>query len=58
MFLPKNFKIETKDLKPDLGTIKDVMKIGIPSVSSRLIGNIGYFFEPIILSTVMLSKGF
>lgn len=58
LFLPKNFKIETKDLKPDLGTIKDVMKIGIPSVSSRIIGNIGYFFEPIILSTVMLSKGF
>ena len=54
LFLPKNFKIETKDL----GTIKDVMKIGIPSVSSRIIGNIGYFFEPIILSTVMLSKGF
>jgi len=44
LFLPKNFKIETKDLKPDLGTIKDVMKIGIPSVSSRIIGNIGYFF--------------
>lgn len=49
LFLPKNFKIETKDLKPDLGTIKDVMKIGIPSVSSRIIGNIGYFLSQLFL---------
>ena len=28
LYLPKNFKIERKDIKPDFGTIKDVLAIG------------------------------
>ena len=58
IYLPKGFSIKKEDLKPDIGTIKDVLKIGIPSVSSRIIGNIGYFFEPIILTNLLLLNGF
>lgn len=58
IFLPKNFKITKKDLTPDIATIKDVFKISLPSVSSRIIGNIGYFFEPIILTNLMLFSGY
>ena len=58
IYLPKGFTIKKEDLKPDIGTIKDVLKIGIPSVSSRIIGNIGYFFEPIILTNLLLLNGF
>ncbi len=58
LYLPKNFKIERKDIKPDFGTIKDVLAIGLPAVGSRIIGNIGYFFEPIILSYMLLNTGF
>ena len=58
LYLPKNFKIERKDIKPDFGTIKEVLAIGLPAVGSRIIGNIGYFFEPIILSYMLLKTGF
>ena len=58
LYLPKGFTIKKEDLKPDIGTIKDVLKIGIPSVSSRIFGNIGYFFEPIILTNLLLLNGF
>lgn len=57
-FLPKNFCIQKKDIKPDLGSIKEVLKISIPSVSSRFIGNIGFFFEPIILTNILLFMGY
>ena len=56
LYLPKGFTIKKEDLKPDIGTIKDVLKIGIPSVSSRIIGNIGYFFEPIILTNLLANN--
>ena len=58
LFLPKNFKITKEDLKPDLGTVKDVFRISIPSISSRIIGNIGYFFEPIIITNILLHIGY
>ena len=58
LFLPKGFKIKKHELKPDLGTTKEVLSISIPTVGSRIIGNIGYFFEPIILTAVMLYAGY
>jgi len=58
LFLPKGFKMKTTDLKPDLGTVKEVLSISIPSVGGRLIGNIGYFLEPIVLTAVMLFVGY
>ena len=57
-FIPKNFCIQKKDIKPDSATIKEVLKISLPSVSSRFIGNIGFFFEPIILTNVLLFTGY
>ena len=58
IFLPKGFNFSSKDLVPDFGTVKDVLTIGLPCTSSRLIGNIGYFFEPIILTNIMFRMGF
>lgn len=57
-FAPKNIKITTHDLKMNIKTIKEVFKISIPSVSGRLIGNICYFFEPIILTNILLFVGY
>ena len=58
IFLPKNFTIKKEDLKPDMGTCKEVMSVSIPSVAGRLIGNVGYFFEPIILTFVLELVGY
>lgn len=58
IFLPRKIKINIEDIKPDINTMKDIFKISIPSVSSRFIGNIGYFFEPIILTSILLLIGY
>ena len=36
---------------------KEILSLSVPSVSSRIIGNICYFFEPIILTNILLFKG-
>ena len=58
LFAPKNFSIKKEDLKPDIRIIKDIMSIAIPTTSSRIIGNIGYFFEPIILTLTLTFIGY
>ena len=58
LFLPKNFKINKKDFVPKKENIKDVLNISIPTTGSRIIGNIGYFLEPIILTFVLLRMGY
>lgn len=57
-FLPKKFKIKKEDLNYNKEESKEILSITIPSISGRLLGNIGYFFEPIILTNILLSKGF
>ena len=57
-FLPKNFKINKIDLKPSLTNVKDILYISLPTTGSRLIGCIGMFFEPIIITTVLLKIGY
>lgn len=57
-YLPKNFTIEKKDLKPDLKTTREVMSLSLPTVGGRIIGNVAYFFEPIILTYVMKAVGY
>lgn len=57
-FLPKNFTIKKDELKPDKVLLKEVMDISIPTTSSRLIGSIGYFLEPIILTQTLLFVGY
>ena len=58
VFLPKKFKITKADLKPDMKTSKEILSISIPTVSGRLIGNIGFFFEPILLTNILLFTGY
>lgn len=57
-FLPKNFKMHKKDFVPNKQNLKDIFSISIPTTGSRLIGNIGYFFEPIILTSTLLLVGY
>ena len=54
IFLPKNIHITKNDLKPNKSYIKDSLKICIPNTTSRLIGSIGFFLEPIILTNILL----
>lgn len=58
LFLPKNFTITKEDLKPNPFYIKDVLNISIPTTTTRIIGTVGYFFEPIILTYVLLKTGY
>lgn len=57
-FLPKNFSISKKDIVPDKTNIKEVFDIGIPTTMSRIIGSIGAFLEPIILTSVLINLGY
>ena len=57
-FLPKRFTIKKLDLKPDFHYIKNVLDISIPTTATRILGNIGYFLEPIILTSVLLKVGY
>ena len=58
LFLPKYYIIKKQNLIPDKYTLKNILNISLPTVSSRIIGNIGYFFEPIILKNLLLLSGY
>lgn len=57
-FLPKNFHISKKDIKPDISNVKEILDVAVPTTGGRLIGSIGYFFEPILLTTALLYCGY
>jgi len=57
-FLPKKFKIIKEDVIPNKKNITNILGISIPTTSSRLIGNLGYFLEPIILTYFLLKSGY
>ncbi len=57
-FLPKKFTIKRIDLKPNFHYLRDVLSVAIPTTSTRIIGTIGYFLEPIILTFVLLKVGY
>ena len=56
-FLPKNIDYHT-NLLPSKVITKKILDISIPSVSGRIIGNIGYFLEPIILTNILIYLGY
>jgi len=56
-FLPKNFNLTKNDITPSTSNIKDIMEISLPSTASRIIGSIGMFFEPIILTYFLIKLG-
>lgn len=58
LFLPKNVPIQKEDLKPNRKNLKEVLEISIPTTGSRLIGNIGMFLEPILLTSALLMAGY
>lgn len=57
-FIPKKVFIKKEDLKLSIPIVKDVLNVSLPTVSSRFIGNIGFFFEPIILTNILLFLGY
>lgn len=56
-FLPKE-KIKKEDFKKDNSLLKEIFGISIPTTTSRLIGSITYFLEPIILTNVLKYTGY
>ena len=57
-FLPKNIAIKKQDLMPSKIYINENLKISLPTTSSKLIGSIGLFLEPIILTRTLLKSGY
>ena len=56
--LPKGITITREDLSPKKNEIKDVLGISVPMTSSKIIGSIAHFLEPIILTTVLTHVGY
>lgn len=57
-FLPKKVVIKKNDLRPSKVYIRESLSIGIPNTTGRLVGSVGYFLEPIILTSVLLYMGY
>lgn len=56
--LPKGMYIRKDDIKPSKKDIKDVMDTSVPSTTSKIIGSVSHFLEPIILTNVLLISGY
>lgn len=57
ILLPK-FKYRKKDIRPKKEDIKSLFNIALPTTGSRIIGSIGYFLEPIIITFVLYKVGY
>ena len=57
IFLPKEH-INIHDFKFDKSNMKDILEISIPTTTTKLIGSLTYFLEPIILTNVLLKVGY
>ena len=58
ILIPKKSKIRKEDIIPNKSNITNILNISIPNTSTRIIGNIGYFLEPILLTIGMLKNGY
>lgn len=56
--LPKGITISKEDIRPSKEYIKDIMSITVPSTSSKIVGSIAHFLEPIILINVLSWMGY
>ncbi len=56
--LPKGVSIERKDIVPSGRHIRSVLGISVPSTSSKIVGSIAHFLEPIILTNVLSYVGY
>ncbi|HIT10383.1 MAG TPA: oligosaccharide flippase family protein [Candidatus Onthousia faecigallinarum] len=57
-FLPKNLQLHRSDFTFRKDYAKEAMYISIPTTASRFIGSIGYFLEPIILTSTLTYCGY
>lgn len=57
-FMPKKVSINKDDLKYSKKIRNEILGLSVPTVSSKIIGNIGYFFEPIILTNLLMYSGY
>ena len=57
LFFPRNAKITSSDIKPNVYNVKEVLRIALPTTMARLVGSIGYFFEPILITTAGVISG-
>ncbi len=58
IFLPKKTKIKKIDLSFNKYNIKSILNISLPTTGSRLIGALGMFIEPILVTTILLNIGY
>lgn len=58
IFMNKKDLIILKNVSFNKDDAKDIFNLSIPNVSGRIIGNICYFLEPIILTNVLLYNGY
>ena len=58
LILIPSFKYNKDELIPSKKNIKDLFTIALPTTGSRIIGSIGYFLEPIIITSVLLKIGY
>ena len=58
LILIPSFKCNKTELRPNVKNIKALLKIALPTTGSRIIGSIGYFLEPIILTYVLMNVGY
>jgi len=58
MYTPKNIHITKEDFKYNKYVTKEALNIGLPSTGARLIGTIGSFLEPIILTFTLSLVGY
>lgn len=56
-FLPK-FTLQKDDFKLQKKNVKELFKIAFPTLTTRVIGNIGGFLEPVLLTYVLLKVGY
>ena len=52
------FNITKEDIKPNKHNTKAILQVAIPTTTSRLIGSITYFLEPIILTSILTKVGY
>ncbi|MBR3116977.1 MAG: oligosaccharide flippase family protein [Bacilli bacterium] len=57
IFLPKKISLK-KLFKFDKNIKTEILSISVPSTTSRVIGTISYFFEPIILTNLLIINGY
>ena len=57
-FAPKNLHITLSDIKINVPLMNEILELSIPNVAGRLIGNISYFLEPILLTNILIFVGY